>query len=62
MKKVGLVGAVLLSWGLLSVASAETYTPGQKSDKDYGSFAKSFLANYCLDCHGVGGRTGVSEG
>ncbi|MBT4864173.1 MAG: DUF1592 domain-containing protein, partial [Planctomycetaceae bacterium] len=58
MKKVGLVGAVLLSWGLLSVASAETYTPGQKSDKDYGSFAKSFLANYCLDCHGVADAEG----
>ncbi len=34
------------------MASGETYTPGQKVDKDFGSFAESFLAGHCVDCHG----------
>lgn len=44
--------AIILSFVLLSVASAETYTPGQKVGKDYDNFAKSFLVNNCEDCHG----------
>ena len=52
MNKVRFVLAVMLSWGLLSVASGETYTPGQKVDKDFDSFARAFLANHCVDCHG----------
>ncbi|MDZ4848367.1 MAG: DUF1588 domain-containing protein [Pirellulaceae bacterium] len=36
----------------LSMARGETYTPGQTVNKDFGSFAKSFLANHCVDCHG----------
>jgi hypothetical protein len=42
----------LISWGLLSVASAETYTPGQKVNKSFGKFAQAFLASHCVDCHG----------
>ena len=42
----------MISWGLLSVANAETYTPGQKVNKKYGSFARAFLASHCVDCHG----------
>jgi hypothetical protein len=42
----------LISWSLLSVASAETYTPGQKVNKSFGQFAKAFLASHCVDCHG----------
>jgi hypothetical protein len=52
MKKVGFVWAVLLSMGMLSVANGETYTPGQKINKDFGSFARTFLTNHCVDCHG----------
>ncbi len=29
----------------------ETYTPGQKVKGDYDTFAKSFIAAHCLDCH-----------
>jgi hypothetical protein len=44
--------AFVLSCGLLSVASAETYTPGQKLDKDFETFARPFLVSHCADCHG----------
>src|SRR6056297_743647 len=44
---------VAMSSGLMSsVARGETYAPGQKIDKDFGTFAKTFLANHCVDCHG----------
>ena len=43
---------VMLAFGLLSPASGETYTPGQKTSNDFGSFARPFLASHCLDCHG----------
>ena len=36
---------------LFSTASAETYKPGQGANKKF-RFAKSFLANHCVDCHG----------
>ena len=52
MNKVIFALALLVSWGLPSVASCETYTPGQKIDKDFESFAKPFLLNHCADCHG----------
>jgi hypothetical protein len=42
----------LISWSLLSVAIAETYTPGQKVNKSFGKFAKVFLSSHCVDCHG----------
>lgn len=42
---------VILVAGLLSTAEAETYTPGQKIDKDFASFAQPLLAKYCMDCH-----------
>ena len=44
--------AVALSAGLLSVANGETFTPGQKIDKDFAGFAKGFLKTHCVDCHG----------
>ncbi len=43
---------VLIGCLLQSVAAAETYTPGQKIDGDYASFAKPFLTSHCVDCHG----------
>ena len=46
------VSAVVLSFGLLSAASGETYTLGQKVDKDFKTFARTFLASHCVDCHG----------
>ena len=52
MNNVRFAWAVALSWGLLSVASGETYTPGQKVNKDFDSFARTFLVNHCMDCHG----------
>ena len=51
MNKVSFAAALILSWCLLSVAKGETYTPGQKIDKDFDSFARTFLANHCVDCH-----------
>lgn len=50
--KVGFVVAGLLWWGLLSVASGETYTPGQRVDRDFDRFARPFLVSHCVDCHG----------
>lgn len=52
MTNVRLVLAILLTSGFLSVASGQTYTPGQKVNKDFDSFAKHFLTNHCVDCHG----------
>lgn len=52
MMIIRVVLGLMLSCGLLSVANAETFTPGQKIDKDFKSFAGSFLASYCVDCHG----------
>ncbi len=51
MNKVIFALALLVSWGLPSVASCETYTPGQQIDKDFESFAKPFLLQHCADCH-----------
>lgn len=44
--------ALTFAFGLLTAANAETYTPGQKINKDYQSFARTFLASHCVDCHG----------
>ncbi|MCA9121068.1 MAG: DUF1588 domain-containing protein [Planctomycetaceae bacterium] len=41
-----------LLFGLFSVATAETYTPGVSVNKDFDSFAKSFLTTHCAGCHG----------
>jgi hypothetical protein len=46
------VSAIMLSLCMLSAANAETYTPGQKVNKDFASFARAFLASHCVDCHG----------
>ncbi len=46
-----LLGMMILA-GLLSMANAETYTPGQKINKDFKSLAGPFFAKYCVDCHG----------
>lgn len=37
---------------LLPAAHSQTYTPGQKSTKNFDRFARSFLNKHCLDCHG----------
>jgi hypothetical protein len=52
MNNAGVVLAMTLAWGGLTVARGETYTPGQKSDKDFASFARPFLSSHCLECHG----------
>lgn len=39
-------------WSFLPSAFAETYTPGRKVNKDFESFAQSFLISHCADCHG----------
>ena len=54
MNKVSCALAAMLSWGLLSVASGETYTPGQKINKDFAAASlEPFLASHCVDCHGL---------
>ena len=52
MNRVRCALAVMLSCGLLSAACGETYTPGQKVDKDFGGFAQPFLSSHCVECHG----------
>jgi len=52
MMRFRFVLALSLSCCLLSVSSGETYRPGQAGNKDFGSFAKAFLASHCIDCHG----------
>ncbi|MDP7277785.1 MAG: DUF1588 domain-containing protein [Planctomycetaceae bacterium] len=52
MNMVRCVLVATLWLGLLSVASGETYTPGQKINKDFAGFAQGFLASHCVDCHG----------
>jgi len=52
MSRFRFVLALSLSCCFVSVSSGETYTPGQKINKDFGSFAKLFLASHCVDCHG----------
>lgn len=52
MSRIRFVLVVLLLCCFLSVSSGETYMPGQSINKDFGSFAKSFLASHCVDCHG----------
>ena len=51
MNKVGLVWLILLC-GLLPVASAQPYTPGEHVNRDFVGFARAFLANHCVECHG----------
>ena len=43
---------LLISFGLLSTANAESYTPGQKIAGDFKSLAGPFIEQNCLDCHG----------
>jgi len=51
MNKITSLLALMLSWSILPVAIAETYTPGQKVNKDFTQFAKPFLINHCVVCH-----------
>jgi len=44
--------ATILIGNFLQAANAETYTPGQKVNKDFETFAKAFLTSHCVDCHG----------
>lgn len=53
MKRGGIVWVWPLVLACSSVASGETYTPGQPSDKTFDGFARPFLASHCLDCHGA---------
>lgn len=43
--------ALGLALGVSSAARGERYTPGKPPDKDFNTFAGSFLAEHCLDCH-----------
>ncbi|MEM0924896.1 MAG: DUF1592 domain-containing protein, partial [Planctomycetota bacterium] len=35
-----------------SLSSAETYTPGQSIEREFRNYAKPFLVEHCIDCHG----------
>lgn len=52
MNKITSLLALMLSWSILPVAIAETYTPGQKVNKNFSQLAKPFLATHCVACHG----------
>ncbi len=51
MNKIASFLALMISWSVMSVAIAETYTPGQKVNKDFANFAKPFLATHCVAWH-----------
>jgi hypothetical protein len=44
---------VALTFGLFSIATADTYTPGRPANRTFDSFAKGFLSDHCVDCHGA---------
>ena len=52
MKVVKCLMALPIFCGLLAVANAQTYTPGQKTKKNFKEFAQKLLTNHCVDCHG----------
>lgn len=52
MSRAGVFWALMIVSGASSVANAETYTPGQRVDGDFGGFARPFLIRHCIDCHG----------
>lgn len=52
MNKITSLLALMLSWSILPIAIAETYTPGQKVNKNFSQLAKPFLATHCVACHG----------
>lgn len=56
MSRVRCVAAMLpllILVSALSVAKSQDYTPGQKLDGDFNTFAKTFVASHCADCHGA---------
>jgi hypothetical protein len=57
MSRVALTCTVMLVAGVFSAARSATslgdhFIPGQAVDGDYESFARGFLQNHCIDCHG----------
>jgi Protein of unknown function (DUF1588)/Protein of unknown function (DUF1592)/Protein of unknown function (DUF1585)/Planctomycete cytochrome C len=52
MSKFGVVAAITLCCSLPSLASGQTYKPGQKVDAESSRVANEFFANHCVDCHG----------
>lgn len=50
VSRLPVVAVILFCW-LGSSANGQTYTPGQKVNKEYEGFAKPFLTNHCADCH-----------
>lgn len=44
--------AISVICGLSCSNAADVYTPGQRIDKSFESFAKAFIEANCLDCHG----------
>ena len=53
MSKVRSALVAMLWVGLLTPANGESYTPGKKVDRTFDKFAKAFLGNHCMDCHGL---------
>lgn len=47
-----LILALAVVLGMLDTASGETYSPGKPTHEDTLAFAKTFLNNHCIDCHG----------
>ncbi|QDU96086.1 DUF1588 domain-containing protein [Lignipirellula cremea] len=52
LSKTAFAWTIILALGWLSPVRGETYTPGQKVAGNYESFARPFLQNHCVDCHG----------
>ncbi len=52
MIKAQLVLTLTLCVGCFSAAHAQNYTPGKAVDRNFDSFARTFLDTHCIDCHG----------
>lgn len=53
MSRFCFVLATAFCCNFLTAASGGDYTPGQTVNKDFDTFAKSFVERHCLDCHGA---------
>lgn len=52
LRLLSLVLTALLSFDLLVAAEEEGFTPGAAVPGDYSGYARMFLQDHCVDCHG----------
>ncbi|HBJ34159.1 MAG TPA: hypothetical protein DDZ51_05225 [Planctomycetaceae bacterium] len=52
MNKISKILAIAVWCVTITVATGQTYSPGQAIEQDFDGFTKKFLTNYCVSCHG----------